>query len=481
MSMLHRYGIWTLIVAASAAPAYAQSHSNEGLSKLVPNLILTGITLPGAGDPGTPHAGHFTLGNPTFGGSQGASRPDTGTIAAVEAFNDRLRSQFANFPLGSSSGGFTFVFDEKLNTYRRRSESFGPAFAERAATLGRYRSNVGFNFQHVDFDTFGGENLKDRSITFYLPHTDCCSPAAPPPSSLVPGFEGDLIEAALSLKATADTFAVFANYGVTDRFDIGVAIPFSWVDLQADVKATIIRLSTTASPGVHTFVTGQNVTQQGFADAGSASGVGDIVLRSKYNFYNNGDTGISAAVDLRLPTGDSDNLLGLGTTQAKMFLIVSSGGGKVLPHANVGFTVSGKGDQTTEFVFEPLGVSDEFNYAGGVEIVAHRRLTVVADVLGRTLFDGGNVEAEEKSFQFREGAGAAATVPVLTSSTNPLTSQPYRQLTLTPGNLNLALGAVGFKFNAGGTVLVNANVLFPLTKGGLRDLAAFTLGLDFAF
>ena len=119
------------------------------------------ITLPGAWDPGSPHAGHFTLGNPTFGGSQGASRPDIPAIRAVEAFGDRLTTQFANFPLGSSTGGFTYSLNEQSGLYTRNTESFGPAFTERAATIGRKKFSLGVNYQHTSFDTFGGQDLQE--------------------------------------------------------------------------------------------------------------------------------------------------------------------------------------------------------------------------------------------------------------------------------------------------------------------------------
>jgi hypothetical protein len=125
-------------------PAHAQSAAG-GLAQLVPNLILKGISLPGADDPGRPHAGHFTLGDPTLGGSQPASIPDAATIGAVAAFGDRLRAQFANFPLGSSTGGFTYSFEEASGIYTRSRSSFGPAFTERAATIGRKKLSVGFN------------------------------------------------------------------------------------------------------------------------------------------------------------------------------------------------------------------------------------------------------------------------------------------------------------------------------------------------
>jgi hypothetical protein len=470
------------VVIAALVPVAATAQSSDGIASLVPDLILDGITLPEAGAPGNPHAGHFTLGNPTFGGSQAASIPNAAAIGAVGAFNDRLRSQFANFPLGSSSGGFTYTYNEQLGTYTRRSASFGPAFTERALTIGRRQQSLGVNFQHTSFDSFGGENLSDRSIRFYLPHTDCCNAAAPPPSVLNPGFEGDLIEAALQLKATTDTFAFFANFGVTDHFDVGVAVPVTHVSMEANVRATIIRLSSYATPLVHTFVQGQDVTEKIFSDSGDATGIGDLVVRSKYNFLTSGNTGMAAAVDLRLPTGDSDNLLGLGTTQAKAYLILSQTHARISPHVNVGYTFSGAGDRVGTFGdFSPLGISDEFNYAGGVEIVASPQLTIIGDVLGRTLIDAGKIEAQTKTFQFRPGAASPGATPLETSSTNPLTNAPYRQLALTPGNLNLALGSAGIKYNPFPKMLLSANVLFPLTTAGLNDHLTVAFGVDFAF
>src|SRR6185436_18733550 len=92
-----------LVFAAAlllARPVTAQS--NEGVAHLVTNLILNGIQLPGADSPGNPHAGHFTLGDPTLGGSQAGSIPDAGAIGAVVSFNDRFRNQITNYPLGTS-------------------------------------------------------------------------------------------------------------------------------------------------------------------------------------------------------------------------------------------------------------------------------------------------------------------------------------------------------------------------------------------
>jgi hypothetical protein len=458
--------------------ADARAQSEPRLSALVSGLIFEGITLPGGDDPGRPHAGHFTLLNPTFGGSQSNSKVSHDAIRAVGAFNDRYRSQLANFPLGTSSGGFTFTRDEKLGVYTRRSNSFGPLFTERAQTIGRQQFTAGFNFQYSSFDSFGGESLDDGSIRFYLPHTDCC-PNVPSPSLLNPGFEGDIVEAALDLSISTQTYAFFGTFGVTDKLDVGIAIPFSRVSIDATVHATIVRLSTSNDPRIHTFEEGSDVSTADFRDSGSASGVGDITLRSKYNFLTHDRADLSVGFDLRLPTGDAEDLLGTGTTQAEIYLIASSSGERWSPHMNVGFTISGSGDTDAEYggVYQPLGMSHEFNYAGAIEYIANPKLTIIGELIGRSLFDAGTVEPETLSFVFvRQGATA-----IERSDANPVTGEPYEQLALRPGSLNLVLASGGIKFNPAPNMLISASALFPLTSGGLRDSFTFGLGFEFAF
>jgi hypothetical protein len=461
------------------APHDANAQSEPRLSDLVSRLILEGITLPGGADPGSPHAGHFTLLNPTFGQSQPASIASQDAIRAVGAFNERYRSQLANFPLASSSGGFTWTTGKAAGVGVRRSNSFGPLFTERAQTIGARHFNLGFNFQYTSFDAFGGEGLDDGSIRFYLPHTDCCSAAAPPPSLLNPGFEGDLVEAALDLKISSQTYAFFATFGVTDKLDLGVAIPFSRVSLDATVNATILRLSTSTASTVHTFEQGQDVTTKSFGESGSAAGVGDITLRSKYNFLTNSTADLAVGIDLRLPTGDEQDLLGTGTTQAEIYLVASAPGDRWSPHMNVGFTISGSGNTDPEVggAYEPLGMSHEFNYMGALEYIASPQLTLFGEVIGRTLFDAGRVEPDTLSFLFvRQGATA-----IERSDTNPVTGEPYSQLALRPGSLNLVLASGGLKFNVAPNLLISANALFPLTSGGLRDNFTIGFGFEYAF
>src|SRR5207247_6425079 len=271
------------------------------LSQALPDLVLREIVLespPGSLPGGGTHTAHFSplqageLNNPAVG--------------VVQGFNGQMATQFATFPLGSSAGGLTYEFDPSVGTLRRGSASFGPLFSERALTIGRRKLSAGFNYQRTSYNTFEGQNLDDGSIKFYLRHEDCSRfvqtpqpllTQQPNATRLNPPFEGDLVEAALSLKATTHTVAVFANYGVTDRWDVGLAVPFLRVNLEAGVRARVLRTVTATDPTVHAFDQSNPNAERVVQHSGHASGLGDVVLRTKYHFLLRAGGGLAAAVD----------------------------------------------------------------------------------------------------------------------------------------------------------------------------------------
>jgi len=155
-----------------------------------------------------------------------------------------------------------------------------------------------------------------------------------------------------------------------------------------------------------------------------------------------------------------------------MYVIASAESGMFSPHVNFGYTASGSGDKIGAYGVPVVGVSDEVNYAGGVDFIPAPQFTVTGDIIGRTLRGAGSVEAQTISLQYSANA---------TSTTNPISGQPYRELAFTPGNLNLVLGAAGVKYNPTGNVLLTGSVLFPFTSGGLKSKVSFVLGVDIAF
>jgi hypothetical protein len=473
------------------------------LAQVLPDLVLREIVLQ-RGTIGPSHIAHFSPLSPN------GSDPQNPVIGIVQGFNTQMATQFATFPLGSSSGGLTYVFDESVGTFRRGSASFGPLFAERALTIGRGKLNAGFNYQRTSYNTFEGQNLDDGSIKFYLRHQDCCHFANPAnltgftltplnaSDTLNPPFKGDIIEASLFLQATTHTAVAFANYGVTDRWDIGLAVPSVRVNLDARVRARIIRLvtcqplaldPTAIQPpecaGAHAFEPGNPNATLTIQRSGRATGFGDIVIRTKYHFLRMAGGGLAAAVDLRLPTGDEDNLLGAGGTQAKFLLVASDERGRFGRHANIGYTVS-RGDVAgTVAGLSAASLPNEFNYTGGVEFIANPRVTVTGDVVGRTLRGAGRLELASQSFEYigftptsfmpgaAPGCGGFLGTVCLTASFDALTPQA--------GNLTLLLGTGGVKYNLAGNLLVSGSVLFPLTKAGLRSHVTTVIGVDYAF
>jgi hypothetical protein len=259
---------------------------------------------------------------------------------SARQLNVELGAQLLSFPLGSSSGGFSFTTNSMTGEVSLASETFGPAFAERAITLGKGQTNIGFAFRSTSFESFEGVSLDSGELSFIRVHNNCCpAPGVPTnETDFNPAFERDLLQSNLSLDISSRASVFFATYGVSDNFDLGVAIPFVNVDLDARVDGRIFRLGS-GTATTHSFDT-NGADRATFTESGSSSGLGDLSIRAKYNFHRGDTTSLAAGLDLRLPTGDEDELLGTGATRAALSFIYSGDYGRVSPHVNVGYTLS---------------------------------------------------------------------------------------------------------------------------------------------
>jgi hypothetical protein len=458
-------------VALSARVGLAQTA--DSVSDVLPSLLTQQVTLGGtqvaellanSPGPGGIHTAHF------FQGSQ----QHLTEVAAL--MNAALATQLATYPTGYSSGGFTYTFDAATSTERRSSTSFGPAFADRPFTLGRKHWNVAFNYQHTSFDTLEGKNLDNGEIQFYFVHNDCCPPATAGASPNVPPFEEDLIQASLRMKLSSDTVTLSGTYGVTDRLDVGAVLPIVHVSLDATLDADLIRLGSVDVGGVpqHAFPDGSASERSLAQRSASATGIGDIVLRAKYVIARSSAAGLAAAVDLRLPTGSADDLLGTGATQARFMLIGATAiADRLFPHVNFGYTASQEGfaaDQTAA-IRSDLRVrqSREVNYTFGFDSTLTPRITAAFDVIGRTLVDGGGLEDRLTAYQ------------CCNCGANPALSSSFAEFFPSTGNLNLVLGSAGVRYNVRGNLLIQAHALFPLRDSGLVDKFTPVVGLEYAF
>jgi len=403
------------------------------LSQMLTRLIQAEIRL-GPPPAGTSHEAHFL--------------PGEDQELAPYLFNQQIVTQLATFPIGSSSGGFSFSYDTSLGIFQRATDTFGPSFAERALTNGRGRATFGFNFQRSNYSSFNGTDLDGGNIKFYLRHADTGGAF----------FEGDLIEAALSLGLTSNTTSLFVNYGVTDNVDVAVAIPIVSVKMDATVDARVLRLASGQDSPIHVFPNG--TTSQAFPSSGSKTGLGDLLVRTKYRFHEVQGGGMALGVDLRLPSGDSENLLGTGAAAVTGTFIASATRGRIAPHVNVGFTIAGDGD----IVETP----NELGYKAGFEYAAAPTVTLSADLIGRSLLGAGRLGLVDTTWNYQNAGGQNLQT----------TLREYERM---DGALNLVSAAVGAKFNVSGNALISANLLFALNNAGVTARVTPVIGFDFSF
>ena len=328
-----------------------------------------------------------------------------------------LLASVATQPVGSSSGGFTYRFNPDLGTAERASENFGPFFVERALTAGAGQASFGFTFQYANFQSLDGNDLRNGEfVTVANQFTDEQRPF-------------DVENLTLDIRTRTATF--FGNVGVTDRLDVGVAVPL----VRLDISGT--RLNTYR--GTTALLAKASATTTGF---------GDIAVRPKIRLTPDGSAAVSAAVEARLPTGRDEDLLGAGERAVRWLGLVSYESGPASVYGNVGVGTGGLGR--------------DFSYGGAAAVAATSRLTLVGELVGRRI------------------AGLQRITPIV--APHPRIRGVTTTRLIPAGEDQMSAFAVaGVKWNVGGTWLLQANVLVPLTDSGLTTKVTPNVAFDYSF
>jgi hypothetical protein len=343
-------------------------------------------------------------------------RDEQAAIATRDTISKLLVLELATLP-SSSGGGFTYRLDPTLGTVIRASDSFGPLFTERSLLAGRGRASFGMSFSSVIYENIDGRNLRDGTLV-----------------STASVFRGETtpfdIET-MSLRFRTDTVTLNGTVGITDQFDISAGIPFIRLNLEGE--------------RVDTYRGRQLLQATGSA---SASGLGDVVLRARYNVYRSGASGMAIGGEMRLPTGNEEDLLGAGSTSFTPRVIGSYEQDRVGIHGELGYTFR--------------GVSEALTYAGAVTAVAAPRVTLVGELLGRRLRAVGRL--------------------VETTLPHPrLAGVDTVRLTSSDETADRLILVGGFKWNIASTWLLTANILRPLTDVGLNARWVPSVTFDYWF
>ena len=326
-----------------------------------------------------------------------------------------LRVNLATLPVPTSPGAFALRFNPSLGTVEQVTQTFGPSFVDRAQTIGPGQAAFSLTFQNLRFTSLDGTSLRDGTlVTTANQFVDETSP-----------FDVDR----LRLDVDASVMTLSGSIGVADGIEVAFAVPIVSLWVAGERTNTYRgRAFTQASANAH------------------AIGLADLAVRTKLMIAGDAAGGVAAAVDLRLPTGREQDLLGAGSPSLKFSGIGSIERGRVATHGNAGASFG--------------GLAREFDANGALAIAASRRVTVVGELLGRWIDSPGDIVQATAPHPAIPGVETIRLSSGLTS---------LRSLIVVPG----------IKWNVSETWVIAASFSVPLTKAGLTAPLAPFAGFDY--
>jgi hypothetical protein len=345
------------------------------------------------------------------------ARDEQAAAATRETMTRFLLAELSTLPIASPASGFTYRLEPAIGADVRSSASFGPFFLQRSLTLGEGQTSFTLALQRASFATIDGRPLRDGTLIAT--------------ASRLRGDAQPFDTETISLDLDTATMTASGTFGVTDRFDITLAVPFVTLRMNGE------RVDTYRGAR----------SSQATARA-SASGLGDVFVGGKYNVWRHGGSGVAIGADARLPTGDDENLLGSGKLSIAPRAIGSFDYGRVAVHGDLAYVTG--------------GWSDAFEYGGAISIAASPRVTVGAEVLGRWMDSGGRLV---ESIQAHPHLSDVETIRLVG------TAEPTTRYAV----------VAGVRWNVAARWLVNASVLRSMTSTGLQARWMPTLSLDYSF
>jgi hypothetical protein len=393
-----------------------------------------------------------------LGGSGGSENPQiqvhgdhfipaavSGNATIISFLTTSIGSNVANLPVSASSGGETFRFEGA--TPVRTSLSPGPIYAERAQTLGSGRLYMSLSRTGLHYETLRGVPLDAVPLVFTHSNVDFpnCDAIFGGDCSLygIPSFENEVIEFRLGLDVSVDVTAFALTYGINDRIDLGVVLPFVKTSLRGTSTATIIPFGQSGPPPHFFAGTEENpiLSASRFVE-GASSGLGDV----------SAPVSLAVLAEGRFPTGSEEDLRGSGAVALRGLGIVSARLGDFSPHANFGYQYRGRD-------LDP----DAFLLTAGFDQLLSPWATMAADLI--TEFPVGTSE-----------------IPV---PGEVVLEEPFRRTvrtsTIPDRRDDIINASLGVKLSIPRAVTFIANGSFPLNRGGMRPDVLYTFGAEYTF
>lgn len=439
--MKSQRSIWMALMVFVALPGCLVS--GQTLSESVTGIFTEVLAIKLAG-PGA-HGSHFLPSNVST------------SEAVISSLGNLIATSASQYPLSSSSVGLTFDLSSGVPVATRTSA--GPIFGERAQTLGKGRINAGMNYSTLDLAKVRGLNTDEIQFVFLHQNIGDVTVYGDDPN------EHDFIRLDMKLDIDATVIAFYGTYGVSDRFDIGIAIPYVSVSLQAEPFARMNSYTFTSTGSANHYFDGSSanptLTLNGTNVDESASGIGDVSIRAKWHAYSGEQFDMGFLIRANLATGDEENFLGQGDPSYMVNMVASTTRGDFSPYVNLGYHV-----RTSELARNRIGL------ALGYDQRLSDRLTLAIEWNGE--FETGD---EIRELQFPTEVhieGPVGGAPSRTSQTVQPTNIPVFEKD------NITNASFGLKWTPSAKFLGYANVILPTNDGGLRSNVITTIGLEFS-
>lgn len=344
--------------------------------------------------------------------------------------------EIATAPFGTSSGGFVFKLDPATGLLARVTNTFGPSFTERAMTAGEGQVSIGATFSSTNYDKLSKFGLNNLPLGTFV--------GTVPANTRV--GTGDF-------HLSSKTLAISGNVGLTPTVDIAVIVPLITTEIEATTQqvlanGVVSRLATTN---------------------GKYSGIGDVAAVAKFKVAKLPGPdipdagGLALMLTMRLPTGSRENLRGLGVTRTMASATFSAGKGRFKPHATGGFEFWSKSVDipTGTATGGLIKVRHQVQLAGGFEVEAHPKVTLLLDFIGQKIRNGGEV--------------GVVTDPV---AGNAGGFQQVQSLVVLPEGILKGLMIPGIKVNLKGKLLLSLNAIVTMKNNGLHSKVTPVVGLN---
>jgi len=344
-------------------------------------------------------------------------------------FNEAFATQLSQLPLASPASGVIYEIQGGLPTVS--NAGFGPIMTERAETIGRHAWYVAFTYQRFGFNSIDGTNLKDVPIVLRLSDNSVVT------------------QTYNRIDATVNQYAGYATFGLTNRIDLSVAVPFERISMAMSTSGTEYSTTSNATASLQSYV------------PGSATGFGDVVLAAKGTVFNGEHVRMALGTELRLPSGDAKNFLGSGAVGIKPYFVASRRG-TFSPHLNLGYQWNGNSVLATDATGNEQNLPGAFLYAFGADYSPKRYLTLVGDLLGQYVINSPTVTSPQSMTIKSRGVSVLGVLPNNSSySTDAL--------------------SLGFKAAGWSNLLVSANLMIRLNQGGLSCKLVPMAGISYTF